>query len=605
MKLLDLPPEILEMIASKIDTQSGLNAFVQTNRYLYQCFHLYLYSNQIIIDRAHTILKFTAQKRWEPWLVYGQIEEYILAAAVWLRENPERRFIDITDKRVKKEDAQAKDSWPYMTWATLKGHEEAVEFLLRLKTQGVNMISEIDIDARDPASRTPLSYAAEKGYVNIVRLLLASGADPNAQDFHFARTPLHWAGSPRLTGKTPVQPFENLVPGSKFERSFCPVEAYFKEDVPGFSPWSKQQEKEADFAYDIENVNFSAPLRSLPAPWSDTDTYEKIVALLLKYGADIEIHDAEHRSPLAWAAACGYTPFVHVLINRGAEVDYPDFPGLRDPVSWASEHGHTDTVKLLIRSGASATISHRGHEKCSMTLAAMNGHNDTLKLLINNFYYREFFGTMNIYVWPLTWAAKNGHKSTVQMLLDLCARHYHDRPLNTSALFWASYHGHMEIVRIMLEAGLSPDMTSKWDNMTPLQAAVMNRHVSTVKLLLETGRSKVNALDAHGWSAFSWVTKDREMAHVYRWGQSAVIESARVREVYKKDTDNYKKIRQLLFAHGADRSCQAIKKLLLQHGADSTFKKPKSKSVDPPHAILKISRPRDIFSLGAVPVSLH
>lgn len=608
MKLLDLPPEILEMIASKIDTQSGLNAFLQTNRYLYQSFHLYLYSNQILIDKAHKVLQFTAQKRWEPWLVYGQIEEYVLEAAVWLRENPGRRFMDPEKhKPAKNVDAQAKDHWPSLAWAALKGHEEAVKFFLRLEDKDVSMLPELDVDARDPASRTPLSYAAEQGQVNIVRLLLAAGADPNEQDSHFARTPLHWAGSPRLTGRAPSKPFEKQFPASKFEKCFCSVETYFKEDVPGFGPWNEQQGKECDFVFDIESQQFTASLHNLPPPWSNDTTYEQIVTLLLEYGAEMEARDSERRTPLCWAAACGYTSFVEILLRKGAEVTYRDIPGLRDPVSWAAEHGHTDTIKLLIRSGAAATASPLVRESCSMTLAAMNGHDETLTLLINNFYYREFFGNMNIYLWPMVWAARKGHKSTVQLLLDLSARHYPDRPINSVAIFWASYHGHTDIVRLMLDAGMSPETTCRWDKMTPLQAAVMNRHVSTVKLLLETGKCGVNTVDFHGRTAFHWVTKDRELAHLYRWGQSTVIESQRVREVYEKDNENYKKIQQLLFEHRADQSCQAIKKLLLQHGADASLKKPKPKpnSVDPPHTILKIHRPRDAFPVGTIPVSLR
>ncbi|KAJ5183834.1 ankyrin [Penicillium capsulatum] len=606
MQLLDLPPEILEIIASKLDSQGSLSAFIQTNRYLYQSFHLYLYSNQILLDRAHKVLQYNAQKQWDSPLVYRKVGEYLLAAAVWLRENPDRRFVDpVYTRPLKKFDPNATQNWPPLAWAAAKGNEQAIRLLLRLKKKGLGMIVPIDVNARDPAYRTPLSYAAEQGHVKIVRLLLQAGADPNAQDVHFARTALHWATSPRLTGRAPTGPFQIQFAASRCPPSFCSVETYFKEDVPGFGAWNDQQEKESDFAYDIENLQFSASLRSLPSPWADKETYEQIVNILVAHGANLETQDSERRTPLCWASACGFTEFVEVLLSKGAQITHPEFPGLRDPVSWAAEHGHTGTIKLLIQAGANATTSPLGHENCSLTLAAMNGHDETLELLVNHFYFRELFGTMNIYNWPLVWAARNGHTSTVKFLLDLCARYYPGRPLQLTSLFWASYHGHTEVLRMLLGVGLSPDIISKWDKLTPLQVAVMNRHVSTVKLLLEYGGSNVNAVDAHGWSAFNWVTKDREMAHVYPWGQSALLEIPRVRRVYAEDVENYRKLRRLVFEHGADQSCQTIKQLLLDHGADPTFKKPKAKATNPPHSILKIHRPREFFPSRVIPVCIQ
>jgi len=49
-----------------------------------------------------------------------------------------------------------------------------------------------DINARNEAGNTPLHYACERGYTEIVNLLLNSGADVNAQN-NGGHTPLHWA----------------------------------------------------------------------------------------------------------------------------------------------------------------------------------------------------------------------------------------------------------------------------------------------------------------------------------------------------------------------------------------------------------------------------
>jgi ankyrin repeat protein len=48
------------------------------------------------------------------------------------------------------------------------------------------------IDARDEAGRTPLMLAVTQGQIEVVRLLLARGADPNAAD-NAGHTPLQQA----------------------------------------------------------------------------------------------------------------------------------------------------------------------------------------------------------------------------------------------------------------------------------------------------------------------------------------------------------------------------------------------------------------------------
>lgn len=66
--------------------------------------------------------------------------------------------------------------------AVFFGAEEAVNYLLQ------NFES---FDLRDSDGRTPLSWAAEKGHVAVVKLLLATGqVDPNLEDTVYQRTPL-------------------------------------------------------------------------------------------------------------------------------------------------------------------------------------------------------------------------------------------------------------------------------------------------------------------------------------------------------------------------------------------------------------------------------
>ena len=70
-----------------------------------------------------------------------------------------------------------------LSWAAENGHEEIVKLLLA--SDGV------DPDSKDKHGKTPLLWAAAKGHKNVVNLLLPeNGIDPDSKDIDYGRTPL-------------------------------------------------------------------------------------------------------------------------------------------------------------------------------------------------------------------------------------------------------------------------------------------------------------------------------------------------------------------------------------------------------------------------------
>eukprot|EP00742_Colponemidia_sp_Colp-10_P006201 GILJ01006643.1.p1 GENE.GILJ01006643.1~~GILJ01006643.1.p1 ORF type:complete len:1057 (+),score=103.81 GILJ01006643.1:402-3173(+) len=74
-------------------------------------------------------------------------------------------------------------------------HDTIVTDTSPIYSRGRSCPQTLDIDARDVCGRTALHLACESGNVDLVRLLLANGADPNVCEASTAWSPLHFAVS--------------------------------------------------------------------------------------------------------------------------------------------------------------------------------------------------------------------------------------------------------------------------------------------------------------------------------------------------------------------------------------------------------------------------
>jgi ankyrin repeat protein len=68
---------------------------------------------------------------------------------------------------------------------------------------GVTAALDAGVDVNTPFryGATALSYACDRGHLDVVRILLARGANPNVKDTFYGATPLNWASSPAQTRK--------------------------------------------------------------------------------------------------------------------------------------------------------------------------------------------------------------------------------------------------------------------------------------------------------------------------------------------------------------------------------------------------------------------
>jgi hypothetical protein len=160
---------------------------------------------------------------------------------------------------------------------------------------------------------TPLiTVAARAGSVNVVRYLIAAGANVNAH------TP---------AGETALM-----------------LASYFRHEDPN-----------------SDRVSF--------------DRHEKVAQMLVEAGASLE-NAPHHYTPLAYAAYQGHDHLVRFLIQRGARVNADAYFGesyINTPLMMAAMQGHQSTAVLLLRAGADARIRVKGGHTAAELAAKHNG----------------------------------------------------------------------------------------------------------------------------------------------------------------------------------------------------------------------------------------
>ncbi|PWY71797.1 ankyrin [Aspergillus sclerotioniger CBS 115572] len=468
MPLLSLSPEILCMIIARLGPSQDTNNLIRTCWRLYDTYNISLYKAQIHQDGGHRVFLYAAQTGEEGAM------QWLCQASTAATQPLMQVGVNILDPVY---------HLAPLAWAAIKGHESVVKLLLQIEG--------IAVDPYGSRFRTPLSYAAENGFAGIVRVLLAAGADANRRDEVMGRSPLHWAGSPRLSedarslhGRRRHDALLRKAKGS----AFCRLEVYFAPDMVRTSFAQKD--------WHGHEILFPNPSCSAGA------AYEEILESLIEYGANLESRDGWYYSPLGWAAVCGYQAVVELLLRKGARLT--DCSDIHSPFLCAAQYGYSGILQILLDQAGAGVIC---DDRLSRVLrrAAQGGHEEVVKLVLRHTHHR-LVDPQNPGSWaPLVDAAKHGHEGTVSILLEAHTQKWPGEPIGPMPAFWAADSGHTAVLQVLHATGIDiNEPSSFYDMMSPLHAAVRNRHAMTVEFLLHTGGVGVNTPDELGWTAFSW-----------------------------------------------------------------------------------------------------
>ena len=252
-----------------------------------------------------------------------------------------------------------------------------------------------------------------------------------------------------------------------------------------------------------------------------------IVNLLLKAKADTDLAMENGKNPLYLASEFGHLGIVNSLIKGGANLDSQIDDGAT-PLYIASEFGNFDVVKALLGAGANPDLAMHDGDTPMIVSVRMNnldifkalfeaGANPTLvnvrgfdalasasakgnlsivKLLIE--YEKK--NSIEDFSVALVLASGYGHLEIVKVFLEAGAdiNSIPNLPDVASSLFLASQNGHLETVRTLLENGADVNSVYSKTNSSPLNKALERGHLEIVNLLLAQENIDISIEDRCG-----------------------------------------------------------------------------------------------------------
>lgn len=348
-------------------------------------------------------------------------------------------------------------------WATACGNVEVAKLLLE---RGA------DIEQKGGVVYyTPLILAAINDHESIVRLLLSNGADVKATTM-WDETALHWASWAGHEAVSIVL-LENGAPTEDLgSDDQTPLVEAVREGHEGLARILLENGANVD-AY---NMNHDTPLHI-----AAQKGFLGIASLLLSHKAQINLISNTDTTPIQRAAIMGHTPIVALLLDHDPDlrdgVDSRNHNLLHHAVSGSGDLG---IVKLLLDRGVSTTTLSTDDSKTPVKLAHNRGKHDFVTAILADSPLSSFNRPEILRDVSALDAAAHGSKEILAS---------HGIPAEelglylVDALYTACSEGLTDSIRVLINHGANVNI-SRDNHTTPLLCAVTSGNEATVRLLI-------------------------------------------------------------------------------------------------------------------------
>jgi len=235
------------------------------------------------------------------------------------------------------------------------------------------------INDQDDDGNTPLANAVVQEQIDVVKLLLDHGADPNISNKN-GDTPLGYAASRNGTNGTLLCEWllakgAIVNPTNKTEYRITPLDWAISSDNTELVKILL----DAGASVKAKNDNGDTPLDAA----ADRGDLE-IAQMLIAHGADVNAKITGGTTPLMKAAGNGHVDIIKLLLDHGADVNFKRSDGLTalvDAAGAGAEHHGKECVELLLDKGADIKATD-GNGETVLIKAAYYGNTDVVVLLI-------------------------------------------------------------------------------------------------------------------------------------------------------------------------------------------------------------------------------
>ena len=394
-----------------------------------------------------------------------------------------------------------------------------------------------------------LYTATEKGFEDIVQLLLENKADPCQPTENTGLTPWHAA----------------LI-----NRRFSIVNMFLKISLPNWSiliPAVKTGNPEvlkkildqgkpdlALMTYNFE-CSFGSHLLAIIVR-ENIENGDKLAQVLLNYRAPVHrILAHQNISLLGLAVLHNKIDLCDRFITHGSNLEIGDSKHFKTPLFIAVEQKNLPMVEFLLKKGANPNGTYPGAPfSKSIIHQATKGQAAIMSLLV--VYGADINTTDKHGKTPLHDAIIHNNKEIIELLLQqkgILINHQDPRHAMTTPLHEAAYHRLSKITQLLTKNGADPNIRNSFGR-TPVHDAVLNDSPKTVSILLQT-RPALDVTDNEGQTPLFVAVSNRslDMVHMLLHARANPSISAHtISPAHKAAHLGENQILRTLISHGAN-----------------------------------------------------
>lgn len=232
-----------------------------------------------------------------------------------------------------------------------------------------------------------------------------------------------------------------------------------------------------------QQVNVKDADGRTPLHWACRGVHFEVVKYLADKGADVNVKDNNGTAPLHSLAVRGHIEAIELLIRKGADVNIGDMAG-NTPIHWASRRGHFEIVNMLLENGSAIDPLDEYGRTPLHYVARTSGNYEIGKLLI------EKGAEINIKCaegeTPIGYAVYHGKKEIVSLLIDMGAYIPLEGEEGNTLLHKAASSGSLELVKYMMSHNIDIE-TKNSDGGTFLHSSCSGGLYEIVEILLNKG----------------------------------------------------------------------------------------------------------------------